>query len=292
MGLKETVIRDMEEAERGSALRRQGIYACSGLPTGFGALDRKLDGLHKGELILMSARPGMGKTTFAMAIAVHVALEEKVPVLYLSLAEKKEKDFNLYLSHKTDIDFEKVYSGDLTDEEKEMIKKESDRIAGSPLLIDDDYKNLDDSLVPEVCSRCRKVKQRYGVGLIVLDYFQMLHYDSGSWETRQADQCRTVKELRNLAEELDLPIVVFDQHPRDCEYREDLRPRLKDFRKWGFPEQDWDAVLFFYRNHYYHREEEDPGVMEIIVAKNRHGDLGTVYIEWHQFDTNNPLPIR
>ncbi len=283
--------RELEEAERRKELRRQGSNVYSGLPTGFEELDHELDGLHKGELILVSARPGMGKTTFAMAMAGYVALEEKVPVLYLSMAEKKERAIALYLSHITGIDFEKVTSGDLTDEERRMIKNESDRIAGSVLHIEECV-DADDCLVSEILSGCREMKRKYGVGLIVLDYFQLLHCESGSWEARRVDRCRSVKELRNLAQELDVPIVVISQHPRDCEYREDLRPSLRDFRHWGFPEQDWDAVLFLYRDHYYHRDEEDPGQMEIIIAGNRHGSLGTVYVEWRQYDTNNPLMFR
>lgn len=248
----------------------------TGLATGFRDLDYKTAGLHKSELILIAARPAMGKTAFELNIAEYVALHSHVTTAIFSLEMSKEQLVNRMLSMNSRVDAQNIRSGTLRDEEWAKLMESARNIGESALIIDD----TPGITVSELRSKCRKLKLEKNLGLIIIDYLQLMS-GSGRSESRQQEISEISRSLKALARELDCPVIALSQLSRAVEQRPDKRPLLSDLRESGAIEQDADIVMFIYRDEYYNPgTTEEPGVAEIIIGKQRSGPTGTVKLKW------------
>ncbi len=245
-----------------------------GVPTGFPELDSMTSGLQSGDMILIAARPSMGKTTFAINIAQYAAIREKKSVVVFSLEMSKEQLAFKILCAEANIDMLKLRTGNLEDSDWERIAKASGPIATSKIYIDDTA----GVSVMEMRSKCRRLKIEYGIDLIVIDYLQLM---SGSnTESRQQEVSEISRSIKALAKEMHCPVIALSQLSRAPEQRADHRPMLSDLRESGSIEQDADLVMFLYRDEYYDTESEDKNVAECIIAKQRNGPVGTVKLAW------------
>lgn len=250
----------------------------TGIPTGFVDLDYKTAGLHGSELILVAARPAMGKTAFALNIATNAAIKANVPVAIFSLEMSKEQLVTRILSSETMIDSNKLKTGKM--EEEDWIKL-ADGLA--PLSEADIY--IDDTpgiSITEIRAKCRKLKLEKNIGLVVIDYLQLI---SGSGSRKNGSREQEISEisrsLKILAKELDVPVLALSQLSRAPEQRkDDHRPMLSDLRESGAIEQDADIVMFLYRDDYYNQDSEKKNIAEVILAKHRGGSTGTVELLW------------
>ena len=248
----------------------------TGVPTGFSDLDRKLSGLHGSELILIAARPAMGKTAFALNIAQHAAMVADVPVAVFSLEMSKEQLATRLIAMDSMVDSQSIRTGQLLDSDWEKIMESTYRVGEMPMYIDD----TPGITVAELRSKCRKLKQTKDIGLIVIDYLQLMN-GSGRSESRQQEISTISRSLKNLAKELDVPVIALSQLNRAVDSREDHKPVMSDLRESGAIEQDADVIMFIYRDDYYHKEDSPkPGIADIIVAKQRSGSTGTVELTW------------
>ncbi len=245
-----------------------------GIPTGFGMLDRVLTGLNKSDLILLAARPAMGKTSFALNIATNVAIKAQRTVCIFSLEMSREQLVERMLSSDALVQGPKMRTGELSPNEWVQLAVSSKDLAGAPIYVDDTAAIT----VPEMKARLRRVRD---VGLVIIDYLQLM---SGGGSTRGENRVQVVSEitrsLKVMAKELDVPVLVLSQLSRQPESRADHRPMLSDLRESGSIEQDADLVLFLYREAYYNRDTGEQNVAECIVAKNRHGETDTVKLGW------------
>ena len=262
------VISEIEEASRKSG-------KINGLPTGFIDLDHKLTGMHKGELILVAARPAMGKTALVLNIALHVVSREKVPTAIFSLEMSKESLVTRLISMDAQVDAQNLRTGELSDDEWDRIIESTENIARVPLFIDDNSSIT----IPELRSKCRKLKQTQNIGLIIVDYLQLMNAGH-SVESRQQFISEVSRALKGLARELGVPVIALSQLNRAVDSRPDHKPVLADLRESGAIEQDADVVMFIYRDDYYNPESERPGIAEIIVAKQRNGSTGPIDLVW------------
>lgn len=248
----------------------------NGLRTGFTDLDNALTGLHGGELVLIAARPAMGKTAFVLNIANHVALEENVPVALFSLEMTSEQLVTRLVAVNSRVEAQHLKNGDITVDEWLKIIESTDEMTDAPLYIDDNSSIT----LGELRTKCRKLHQTKGLGLIIIDYLQLMNA-TGKVESRQQFIADVSRALKNLAKELDVPIIALSQLNRAADSRTDHRPVLADLRESGAIEQDADVVMFIYRDDYYNPETtEKPGIAEIIIAKQRNGSTGTVELVW------------
>ncbi|WMJ80095.1 replicative DNA helicase [Clostridium sp. MB40-C1] len=247
----------------------------TGIATGFPELDTKTSGLQPGDMILIAARPSMGKTTFAMNIAQYSALREGKSVVVFSLEMAKEQLAYRLLCAEANIDMLKLRTGDLDEGAWERIAKASGPIASSKIYIDDTA----GISVMEMRSKCRRIKMEYGIDLIVIDYLQLMSGSSRS-ESRQQEVSEISRSIKALAKEMHCPVIALSQLSRAPEQRADHRPMLSDLRESGSIEQDADIVMFLYRDEYYNKETEDKNVAECIIAKQRNGPTGTVKLAW------------
>lgn len=246
----------------------------TGVPTGFPELDAKTSGLQPGDMILIAARPSMGKTTFALNIAQYAAIREGKSVVIFSLEMSKEQLAYKLLCAEANIDMLKLRTGELEDNDWERIAKASGPIAASKIYIDDTA----GVSVMEMRSKCRRLKIEHGIDMIVIDYLQLM---SGSnSESRQQEVSEISRSIKALAKEMHCPVVALSQLSRAPEQRADHRPMLSDLRESGSIEQDADIVMFLYRDEYYNKETEDKNVAECIIAKQRNGPVGTVKLAW------------
>lgn len=243
-----------------------------GIPTGFNGLDRMLTGLNKTDLILIAARPGMGKTSFALNIATHVALKAKRNVAIFSLEMSREQLVERMLSSTALIEGNKMRTGELSGDDWFNLAKTSQLFSGAGIYVDDTA----GITVPEMKARLRRLGE---ADLVIIDYLQLMEGTSRS-ENRVAVVSEITRSLKIMAKELDVPVVVLSQLSRGPESRTDHRPMLSDLRESGSIEQDADSVMFLYRDSYYNRESEEQNVAECIVSKNRHGETGTVKMAW------------
>lgn len=243
-----------------------------GISTGFMALDRIMTGLNKSDLILLAARPAMGKTSFALNIASNVAMKSDKKVAIFSLEMSKEQLVERILSGDALIQGNKMRTGDLSVDDWVRIAVSAQNIAKSPIYIDDTA----GITVPEMKARLRRIKD---IGLVIIDYLQLMSSTSRS-ENRVQVVSEMTRALKVMAKELNIPVIVLSQLSRGPESRTDHRPMLADLRESGSIEQDADLVLFLYRDAYYNRDSEEQNVAECIVAKNRHGETGTVKLAW------------
>lgn len=247
----------------------------NGIPTGFPELDAKTSGFQKGEMILIAARPSMGKTTFALNIAEYAALRAQKSVALFSLEMSKEQLAYKLLCSEANVDMLKLRTGDLEDKDWENIAKASGPLADAKIFIDDTA----GTSVMEMRSKCRKLKLEHGIDMIVIDYLQLMSGSSKS-ESRQQEVSEISRSIKALAKEMQCPVVALSQLSRAPEQRADHRPMLSDLRESGSIEQDADLVMFLYRDEYYDSETEDKNVAELIIAKQRNGPVGTVKLAW------------
>ena len=249
----------------------------TGVPTGFLDLDYKMAGLHGSNLVLIAARPAMGKTAFVLNIAEYVALRKNMSVAIFSLEMGEVELVNRLLSLESNVDSGHIRTGNLSDDEWEKIVRSAGEIGDSNLIID-----APPSLtVSELRSKCRKYKMEKDIKLIIIDYLQLMKGSSrAASESRQQEISEISRSLKSLARELDIPVIALSQLSRAVEQRPDKRPMLSDLRESGAIEQDADVVMFIYRDDYYNKDSKEIGIAEINVAKQRSGPTGVVKLAW------------
>jgi len=244
----------------------------SGVPTGFSGLDRIMTGLNKSDLILLAARPGMGKTSFALNIATNVALKSNKTVAVFSLEMSCEQLVERILSSDARIQGNKMRVGELSNDDWVRLAVSAQQVAKAPIFIDDTA----GVTVPEIKAKLRRMRE---IDLVIIDYLQLMSGTSRS-DNRVTVVSEITRSLKILAKDLNIPVIVLSQLSRGPESRTDHRPLLSDLRESGSIEQDADFVMFLYRDAYYNKESEEQNVAECIVAKNRHGETGTVKLGW------------
>ena len=248
----------------------------TGIATGFTELDYKLTGLHPAELILVAARPAMGKTAFVLNIAQYAAFKDNHAIAMFSLEMSKEQLVTRLMASESMVDSQQIRTGDLRDSDWEKLLEGAALIGNSRLIIDDTASSL-----AEIRSKCRKYKQTYDIEMVVIDYLQLM---SGSNtrrnESRQQEISEISRALKVLARELNIPIIALSQLSRAVEARQDHRPMLSDLRESGAIEQDADVVMFLYRDEYYNPDTEKKNIAEVIVAKQRNGATGSIELVW------------
>lgn len=247
----------------------------TGLTTGFIDIDDKLSGLQKSDLVLLAARPSMGKTAFGINMATNAALKAKAKVAIFSLEMSKEQLVQRMIASTAHVDLQKIISGNLSEDEWLQIINSMGPLSQSSIYIDD---TAGISLT-EMRAKCRRLKIEKGLDLIVIDYLQLMQMD-GHNENRQQEISAISRGLKGLAKEMECPVVSLSQLSRAPELRSDHRPMLSDLRESGAIEQDADVVLFLYRDEYYDEESEKKNIGEVIIAKHRNGPTGTVELVW------------
>ena len=254
-------------------LRYNNKGSITGLPTGFTELDHLTAGLQKSDLILVAARPSMGKTAFTLNIAAHVVLRAKEPVAFFSLEMSKEQLVQRLLCSEGRIDSQRLRVGELEEKEWGDLIDTANRLSAAPLYIDD----TPSITVMELRSKARRLKAEHGLSLIVIDYLQLMQgRASKSGDNRQQEISEISRSLKALARELNVPVIALSQLSRSVESRQIKRPMLSDLRESGSLEQDADIVMFLYREDYYDPETENKNITEVIIAKHRNGPVDTV----------------
>lgn len=243
-----------------------------GVPSGYGDLDKMTNGFQKSDLIIVAARPSVGKTAFALNIAQNVAIRAGFPVAIFSLEMSKDQLVQRMISAEGFIDGHKLRSGMLDEEDWPKLSMAMSTLGNAPIYIDDSP----GVTVPEMRSKLRRLKAQSGLGFIVIDYLQLIHGRRGSGENRQQEISEISRTLKQLARELDVPVVALAQLSRSVEQRQDKRPLMSDIRESGSIEQDADIVAFLYRDDYYNPESDSKNVVEVIIAKQRNGPTGKV----------------
>ncbi len=256
------------------AARNKG--AVTGIPTGFTDLDYRTAGLQPSDLVLIAARPSMGKTAFVLNIAQHVAFKQGLPLVIFSLEMSKEQLVNRLFSLQSGVDAQKLRVGNLEEADWEMLIEGATQIGQSKLIIDD----TPGISIGELRSKCRKYRLEHGLSLVMIDYLQLMTGSGKGSESRQQEISDISRSLKSLARELQVPVIALSQLSRAVEQRPDHRPMLSDLRESGAIEQDADVVMFIYRDDYYNHESPDKGISEIIIAKQRNGPIGTVKLAW------------
>lgn len=249
----------------------------TGVSSGFPDLDTKTAGLQKADLILLAARPSMGKTAFALNIAQNAAIRKAAKVAIFSLEMSKQQLVSRMLCSESSIDAQKVRTGRLEDGEWLNLVTGANILATAPIYIDDTA----GLSVAQMRGKCRKLKMDKGLDLIIIDYLQLMSGSSNARsESRQQEISEISRSLKALAREMEAPVVALSQLSRACEVRADHRPMLSDLRESGAIEQDADVVMFLYRDEYYHEDTEKKGIAELIIAKQRNGPTGTIELGW------------
>ncbi len=247
----------------------------TGIPTGFIDLDYRTAGLQPSDLILVAARPSMGKTSFELNIAQYMAFRKNLTVALFSLEMSKEQLVNRMFSQESNVDAQKLRTGQLNDQEWERLIESAGIIGKSKLIIDD----TPGITIAELRSKCRKYKLEHDLSIVMIDYLQLMS-GGGRVESRQQEISEISRSLKALARELNVPVVALSQLSREVEKRPDHRPMLSDLRESGAIEQDADVVMFLYRDDYYNHDTDKKGISEIIIAKQRNGPIGTVELAW------------
>ncbi|OAA93139.1 replicative DNA helicase [Clostridium coskatii] len=247
----------------------------TGVASGFRELDAKTSGFQKGDMVLVAARPSMGKTTFALNIAEYAALREGKKIAMFSLEMSKEQLAYKLLCSEAHVDMLNLRTGNLEDKDWENIARASGPLAAAKIFIDDTA----GITIMEMRSKCRRLKMEHGIDMIVVDYLQLMSGGKGS-ENRQQEVSEISRSIKALAKEMECPVIALSQLSRAPEARTDHRPMLSDLRESGSIEQDADIVMFLYRDEYYDKDTEDKNVAECIIAKQRNGPTGTVKLAW------------
>lgn len=247
----------------------------TGLATGFDELNRRCGGFHGGEFILIAGRPGMGKSSFAVNIAEHVAIDSGKTVAIFNLEMPKESILKRIFCSQALIDSSKILTGKFDGEDWARLGKRLDKIAASPLYIDDSSTVT----VSEIRAKCHRLKKTKGLAMVVIDYLQLMQ-GSGRTDSRQQEISEISRSLKVMAKELGVPVIALSQLSRAVENRQDKRPMLADIRESGSIEQDADIVIFLYRDEYYNPDSEDKNMAEVILAKHRAGETGMFKLGW------------
>ena len=264
------IITDLYEKLDELSLNKDGL---PGIPTGFNELDQFITGLNKSDLVLVAARPGMGKTSFALNVALNAAKKSKKDIAVFQLEMSKDQLASRFLSNEALIDSRKLKTGDLDEADWVKIARASSELAKTKIYIDDNPTIT----VAEIKAKCRRLGD--DLGLIVIDYLQLMQTGKKS-DNRVNEVSEISRSLKIMAKELNVPVVCLSQLSRAAEQRADKRPMLSDLRESGAIEQDADIVMFLYRDDYYNPETEDKNVAEVIISKNRHGSTGTIKLQW------------
>ena len=269
--IRQVVMNAMDKIE--TSAKNKG--SVTGIPTGFSDLDYRTAGMQPSDLVLIAARPSMGKTAFVLNIAQHVAFKQDKCVAIFSLEMSKEQLVNRMFSLESSVDAQKLRTGQLNDQEWERLIESAGVIGRSKLIIDD----TPGISISELRSKCRKFKLEHNLSMIIIDYLQLMS-GSGRSDSRQQEISDISRSLKSVARELGVPVLALSQLSRAVEQRPDHRPMLSDLRESGAIEQDADVVMFIYRDDYYNHDSEKKGVSEIIIAKQRNGPIGTVELAW------------
>ena len=248
-----------------------------GAKSGYADLDSVISGLNKSDLLILAARPGMGKTSFALNIASNVCRRSTdKEVVVFSLEMSKEQLVNRLFSLESRVDAQALRTGNLSDSDWEKLIEGAGTIGNSELIIDD----TPGISIAEMRSKCRKYKLEHDLKLIIIDYLQLMSGSGRGSDSRQQEISDISRSLKALARELSVPVIALSQLSRAVEQRPDHRPMLSDLRESGAIEQDADVVMFIYRDDYYNHDSEMKGISEIIIAKQRNGPIGTVNLVW------------
>jgi replicative DNA helicase len=247
----------------------------TGVPTGFIDLDKMTAGLHGSELILIAARPAMGKSAFALNIGAYAATRANIPVAIFSLEMSKDQVGNRILCSEALVDSNSVRTGELTDEDLAKLAETSGELSQAPIYIDDTA----GMKIVDLRAKCRKLKLEKNIGLVIVDYLQLIQ-GSGKASGREQEIAEISRSLKILAKEINVPVIALSQLSRAVEARPDHRPMLSDLRESGSIEQDADIVMFLYRDDYYNEDSEKKNIAEVIIAKQRAGSTGTVELAW------------
>ncbi len=271
VSVRDLVLSAIERIDASS--KGQGVV--TGLATGFPDMDYQLAGLQPSDLILLAARPSMGKTALALSIAEYVAIHENNPVAIFSLEMSREQLVNRLLAMESRVDSRLIRNGNLTDKDWSHLIEGSSKVAEAPIFIDD----TPGISVSELRSKCRKLKLEHDIQLVVVDYLQLM---SGArrMDNRQQEISDISRGLKQIARELNVPVLALSQLSRQVEQRPDRRPMLSDLRESGAIEQDADVVMFIYREAYYNKDTLDKGIAEINIAKQRNGPVGSFNLAW------------
>ena len=270
--IRQVVMNAMDKIEKAS--RNSGTV--TGIATGFIDLDYRTAGLQPSDLILVAARPSMGKTAFVLNIAQHMAFKLNQTVAIFSLEMSKEQLVNRLFSLESRVDSQHLRTGNLSDAEWEKLIESAGVIGKSNLIIDD----TPGISISELRSKCRKYKLEHDLKIIIIDYLQLMSGSGRGSDSRQQEISDISRSLKALARELNVPVVSLSQLSRAVEQRPDHRPMLSDLRESGAIEQDADVVMFIYRDDYYNKDTERKGIAEIIIAKQRNGPIGTIELVW------------
>lgn len=270
--IRQVVMNALERIERAS--KQSG--SVTGISTGFTDLDYRTAGLQPSDLILIAARPSMGKTAFALNIAQYVAFHEHKACAFFALEMSKEQLVNRLFSLEARVDAQLLRTGNLSEEDWASLVESAGIIGDSKLIIDD----TPGISISELRSKCRKYKLEHGLDMIMIDYLQLMSGSGRNTDSRQQEISDISRSLKSLARELNVPVVAMAQLSRAVEQRPDHRPMLSDLRESGAIEQDADVVMFIYRDEYYNKDTELKGISEIIIAKQRNGPIGTVNLAW------------
>ena len=270
--IKQVVINTLEKIELASKTKGN----VTGIATGFVDLDYKMAGLQPSDLILVAARPSMGKTAFVLNIAQYVAFHSNLTAAIFSLEMSKEQLVNRMFSLESRVDAQVLRSGNLADSDWEKLIEAAGVIGASNLIIDD----TPGISISELRSKCRKYKLEHDLKLVIIDYLQLMSVSGRSTDSRQQEISDISRSLKALARELNVPVIALSQLSRAVEQRPDHRPMLSDLRESGAIEQDADVVMFIYRDDYYNKDSENKNIAEIILAKQRNGPIGTVNLVW------------
>ena len=248
----------------------------TGIPTGFIDLDYKTSGMQPSDLVLLAARPSMGKTAFVLNLVDYIAVRKGLPCMVFSLEMSKEQLVNRMLAMESNVDSQKLRTGSLTDADWDAVVEGIGIIGNSKLIIDD----TPGISITELRSKCRKMKLEYGLQMIIIDYLQLMTGSGKTSDNRQQEISEISRSLKALAREMNAPVIALSQLSRACETRQDHRPMLSDLRESGAIEQDADVVMFLCRDDYYNKDTDKPNVAEVIIAKQRNGPIGTVELLW------------
>ena len=270
--IKDLLIHSFDEIEK---VAKSG-GAIPGIPTGYIELDQKLAGLHPSDLILIGARPSMGKSALGLNIIQNAALRSKKNCAVFSLEMSKEQVANRFLAAEARVSMEHIRTGNMTDTDWDKLVDALGPLSEAGIYVDDTA----GITVSEIRSKCRKLKIEHGLDLVMIDYLQLMSGSGRNNENRQQEISEISRGLKMLARELNVPVIALSQLSRALEQRADKRPMMSDLRESGAIEQDADVIMFIYRDEYYHADTEDKNVSEIIIGKQRNGPTGTVKLRY------------
>ena len=269
----EEIVPDLYEELERNANRDGGL---DGVPTGFSELDSKLNGLRAGQMIIIAARPGGGKSTLAMDICRSAAVHNNMASAYFSLEMNRTELSMRLLAAESKVFLDRMIKGELETRDWQAIARTLDKISQAPLIVDDSP----NMTMGEIRAKSRRMKQQHGIQLIVIDYLQLLTSGGKAVESRQQEVSEFSRSIKLLAKELEIPIVAVAQLNRDSERRNDRRPQVADLRESGSLEQDADVVLLIHRDDMFNKDSDRRGLAEIIIGKQRSGPTGTLELEF------------